>query len=180
MLAAEDFLKLCEEGYNRIALSRVIPADLDTPLSIYLKACAEDSNGTFLFESMQGGEQWGRYSIVGLPCRQRLEINANTVSRYTDDQLTEQFEVADPLQWLEEFQSADMLFLICDELCVIDNVAGTVTIMILADTSDGGDALLAYNKAQTRLQEVHAQLLSPLVLPMQAGESNSSAEAREG
>ena len=223
MLAAEDFLKLCEEGYNRIALSRVIPADLDTPLSIYLKACAEDSNGTFLFESMQGGEQWGRYSIVGLPCRQRLEINANTVSRYTDDQLTEQFEVADPLQWLEEFQSdirtpdvaglprlsgglvgyfsydtvryieprlgankapdpirtPDMLFLICDELCVIDNVAGTVTIMILADTSDGGDALLAYNKAQTRLQEVHAQLLSPLVLPMQAGESNSSDEVRE-
>jgi len=64
MLAAEEFLKLCEKGYNRIALSRVIPADLDTPLSIYLKACTENSRGTFLFESMQGGEQWGRYSIV--------------------------------------------------------------------------------------------------------------------
>ena len=50
--------------YNRIPLVREVFADLDTPLSIYLKLA--DEPYTYLFESVQGGEKWGRYSMIGM------------------------------------------------------------------------------------------------------------------
>ena len=52
--------------YNRIPLVREVFADLDTPLSAYLKLA--DEPYTYLFESVQGGEKWGRYSIIGMAC----------------------------------------------------------------------------------------------------------------
>jgi hypothetical protein len=61
------FNRLAAEGYNRIPVTLETFADLDTPLSIYLKL----ANGpyTYLLESVQGGERFGRYSIIGLPAR---------------------------------------------------------------------------------------------------------------
>ena len=58
------FNRLAAEGYNRIPVTLETFADLDTPLSIYLKL----ANGpyTYLLESVQGGERFGRYSIIGL------------------------------------------------------------------------------------------------------------------
>ena len=44
-------------------------SDLDTPLSVYLKLA--DAPYAYLFESVEGGENWGRYSIIGLPCATR-------------------------------------------------------------------------------------------------------------
>ena len=64
---AQRFEQLAREGYNRIPVWRSIAADLDTPLSVYLKLV--DGPNAFLLESVQGGENWGRYSIIGLPCR---------------------------------------------------------------------------------------------------------------
>jgi anthranilate synthase component 1 len=63
---AEQFSALAAQGYNRIPLVRQVLADLETPLSTYLKL----GRGlhTYFFESVQGGEKWGRYSIIGLPC----------------------------------------------------------------------------------------------------------------
>ncbi|QKK01878.1 MAG: anthranilate synthase component I [Pseudomonadota bacterium] len=61
------FEQLAREGYNRIPVWRSIAADLDTPLSVYLKLA--DGPNAFLLESVEGGENWGRYSIIGLPCR---------------------------------------------------------------------------------------------------------------
>ncbi|HEB87053.1 MAG TPA: anthranilate synthase component I, partial [Gammaproteobacteria bacterium] len=63
----QEFNQLKQQGYNRIPVMREALADLDTPLSTYLKL----ANGpySYLFESVQGGEKWGRYSIIGLPCR---------------------------------------------------------------------------------------------------------------
>ena len=59
-----------KRDYNRIPLVREVLADLDTPLSTYLKLA--DEPYTYLFESVQGGEIWGRYSIIGLACDTRL------------------------------------------------------------------------------------------------------------
>ena len=50
---------------QRVPLVREVLADLDTPLSTYLKLA--DGPYSYLFESVQGGERWGRYSIIGLP-----------------------------------------------------------------------------------------------------------------
>src|SRR5690606_38984468 len=55
------------EGCTRIPLVREVPSALDTPLSVYLKLA--DGPHSFLFESVEGGANWGRHSIIGLPAR---------------------------------------------------------------------------------------------------------------
>jgi len=97
----QEFRQLKEQGYNRIPLMREALADLDTPLSTYLKL----ANGpySYLFESVQGGEKWGRYSIIGLPCRKRVSIDGHTVRVLENDVEVETQVVADPLAWLEDF-----------------------------------------------------------------------------
>ena len=70
----EQFDTFATEGYNRIPLVREVLADLDTPLSTYLKLA--DGPYSYLFESVQGGEKWGRYSIIGLPARTVIRVHA--------------------------------------------------------------------------------------------------------
>lgn len=75
MLSQNQFNQYAERGYNRIPLVREVLADLETPLSTYLKLA--DRPYSYLLESVQGGEKWGRYSIIGLPCRRRIEVRNN-------------------------------------------------------------------------------------------------------
>ncbi len=97
----QEFNQLKQQGYNRIPLMREALADLDTPLSIYLKL----ANGpySYLFESVHGGEKWGRYSIIGLPCRKRVSIDGHHVRVFEDEREIETEDAADPLAWLEDF-----------------------------------------------------------------------------
>lgn len=64
-----EFKSLAAQGYNRIPLIAESIADLDTPLSLYLKLAHAEKAGanTFLLESVVGGERFGRYSFIGLP-----------------------------------------------------------------------------------------------------------------
>jgi anthranilate synthase component 1 len=97
----DDYLA---QGYQRIPLVREVLADLDTPLSTYLKL----ANGpySYLFESVQGGEKWGRYSIIGLPARTIIKINGNEVEVSTDYKVISTESVDDPLEWIEHYQAA--------------------------------------------------------------------------
>ena len=74
MLGEPDFLAHAEQGYNRVALMTTVFADLDTPLSLYLKLAQVEDGGrySFLLESVVGGERFGRYSFIGLPAPTRL------------------------------------------------------------------------------------------------------------
>jgi len=96
-----QFQAYAAQGYNRVPLVREVLADLDTPLSTYLKL----ANGpySYLFESVQGGEKWGRYSIIGLPCQTVLRVYGHQVRLYQDDQIIEEQQVKDPLAWIESF-----------------------------------------------------------------------------
>ncbi len=94
---------LLEQGYNRIPIMCEVLADLDTPLSTYLKL-AENGPYSYLFESVHGGEKWGRYSIIGLPCHTVVKVTGFSIRVETDGELIEQHEVADPLIWIEDFQ----------------------------------------------------------------------------
>ncbi len=76
-MTPERFQALAAEGYNRIPVSCEVLADLDTPLSVYLKLV--DGPFGYLFESVQGGEKWGRYSIIGLPCRTLLKVHGHQI-----------------------------------------------------------------------------------------------------
>ncbi|XSG86298.1 MAG: anthranilate synthase component I [Methylohalobius sp. ZOD2] len=83
-MTPQRFQELAAEGYNRIPVTREVLADLDTPLSAYLKLASRPY--TYLFESVLGGEQWGRYSIIGLPARKVIRIEGDKIQvwRYPD------------------------------------------------------------------------------------------------
>ena len=96
-MTPEKFAELAGQDFNRIPVTREVLADFETPLSVYLKL-AHGPN-SYLFESMQGGEKWGRYSLIGLQTStvlrvygQRLEIIRDgkpMVDRLTDDPMAE-------------------------------------------------------------------------------------------
>lgn len=102
-MSAETFLKIKQQGFNRIPLVREVLADLDTPLSTYLKLA--HAPYSYLFESVQGGEKWGRYSIIGLPCKKIIKISGLEISQYENDQLISTQTVDDPLQWIDHYQA---------------------------------------------------------------------------
>ena len=87
---------------KRIPLVREVLADLDTPLSTYLKLV--DAPYSYLFESVQGGEKWGRYSIIGLPCRQVIRISGDTIEQLENGRVVASEQCDDPLGWIEAFQ----------------------------------------------------------------------------
>ncbi len=87
--------------YNRIALTRELPGDLDTPVGAYLKLA--DQPYSFLLESVQGGERWGRYSFIGLPSREVLRIRGRAVELRRDGEIVEQLETADPIGWVRGY-----------------------------------------------------------------------------
>ncbi|MGD8429202.1 MAG: anthranilate synthase component I [Ectothiorhodospiraceae bacterium] len=97
----QEFYSLGEAGYNRVPLVREVLADLDTPLSTYLKLANRPY--TYLFESVQGGEKWGRYSIIGLPCRTQIRVSGHQVEILTDGETVSREEVDDPLAWIEAY-----------------------------------------------------------------------------
>ncbi len=101
-MTPEQFEQLASEGYNRIPVTREVLADLDTPLSTYLKLASGPYS--YLFESVQGGEKWGRYSIIGVPCRTVVRVYGQRVEVRTEGELVEEVHSDDPLQWIEDFQ----------------------------------------------------------------------------
>lgn len=96
------FKQLALEGYNRIPVYREVLADLETPLSSYLKLARGPYS--YLFESVQGGEKWGRYSFIGLPCRTVLKVSGHQVTVERDGAVIESTQQSDPLAAIEQFQ----------------------------------------------------------------------------
>lgn len=96
----EQFEQL-KSSYNRVPLVKEVFADLDTPLSVYLKLA--NNPYSYLFESVQGGEKWGRYSIIGLGCHTHLKVYDHEVTLRTYDQIIDQQRVDDPLQYIEDY-----------------------------------------------------------------------------
>jgi len=101
-MTPEQFNQYAQQGYNRIPISREVLADLDTPLSAYLKLA--DGAYSYLFESVHGGEQWGRYSIIGLPCKTVVKISGQEITLEKDGEILESINHAQPLVWIEEFR----------------------------------------------------------------------------
>tara|TARA_R110001592_G_scaffold362471_1_gene676365 strand:+ start:5608 stop:7095 length:1488 start_codon:yes stop_codon:yes gene_type:complete len=102
-MTPELFSTLAAQGYNRIPVTREVLADLDTPLSTYLKLA--DGKYSYLLESVHGGEKWGRYSIIGLPCQQVLKISGKHAQLELDNEVIEEHDLDDPLAFVEEFQA---------------------------------------------------------------------------
>ncbi len=84
---------------TRPLFSRELPGDLETPVSAYIKL--GNRPYSYLLESMQGGERWGRYSFIGLPCRELIRVFGQRVLCTLDDVITDDLIVADPIAWLK-------------------------------------------------------------------------------
>lgn len=199
----QEFNRLAEQGYNRIPVSLETFADLDTPLSIYLKLANQPH--TFLLESVQGGERFGRYSFIGLAADSRIEVRGNRVQALSGNRVAEQREYTNPMSYISEFMARfkvpempglprftgglvgafgydtvryvepkladtekpdpldlpDILLMLSEELAIVDNLAGKLTLVVYADPAYPG----AWKQARARLKTLLAKLREPATIP---------------
>ena len=102
MITLQQYHQQAAEGYNRIPLVQEVLADLDTPLSLYLKLANQPYS--YLLESVVGGERFGRYSFIGLPCSTYLKANGNHLDVYENHQIIESHD-GNPLHFIEAFHA---------------------------------------------------------------------------
>jgi anthranilate synthase component 1 len=202
-----EFNALAGQGYNRIPLVCETFADLDTPLSLYLKLANRPYS--YLLESVQGGERFGRYSFIGLPADTRITVRSRKVTlthqgAETDHNETTH-EVENPLDFIREYQTRfkvaqlenlprfcgglagyfgyetiryieprlskvhkpdvigtpDILLMLTEQLAVVDNLTGKLTLIVYANPEQAD----AYALAKQRLQELTARLRQPVDIP---------------
>ena len=103
MITELEFKSLAAQGYNRIPLIAEAFADLETPLSLYLKLAAGAPH-SFLLESVVGGERFGRYSFIGLPARTRVQARGFRTEVVTDAEVVEVHE-GNPLDFVAAYQA---------------------------------------------------------------------------
>jgi anthranilate synthase component I len=99
-----QFKQLAAAGHTRIPVVREVLSDLDTPLSVYLKLA--DGPNTYLLESVEGGETWGRHSIIGLPCSRSYEFRGHRLIEREFGEVVAEREVVDPLAEVERLRAA--------------------------------------------------------------------------
>ncbi|MFO1453515.1 MAG: anthranilate synthase component I [Lysobacterales bacterium] len=104
MITHAQFQQYTADGFTLVPIVREVLSDLDTPLSVYLKLA--DGPHTYLFESVEGGERFGRYSIIGLPARTVYEFRGHTLAVREHGDVVETREVADPLAEVERLRAA--------------------------------------------------------------------------
>ena len=101
LISAEQFQSFADQGYNHIPVVKEVLADMETPLSAYLKL----ANGpyTCLLESVVGGETWGRYSIIGLPSDTILTVHNSFVKVRQKGEIILESTTDDPFAAIEKF-----------------------------------------------------------------------------
>jgi len=89
------------DGCNHIPVYKAVAIDTDTALGLYLKLA--NNSYSYLFESVQGGEKWGRYSMIGLHAQTVIKVFGHVVRIEQEGELLESTEVKDPLAWVEQY-----------------------------------------------------------------------------
>ena len=203
MITRDEYRRLARQGYTHIPLVHEVPADLDTPVGVYMKLANHPYS--YLLESVSGGEHWGRYSIIGLDCRRHIRVCGRSVAVHRDGRIDEQHDTDDPLAWIERYAAAfrvpqieaaprfigglvgyfgyetvhyieprlagsanpdelgtpDILLLVSEQVAVFDNLRGTLSLIVLADTSQDD----AWQRARERLAQLEQRLREPLPPP---------------
>ena len=98
-LSFQQYQSYCE-SHHKVPLALEVLADTETPLSAYLKL-ANDSY-SFLFESIEGGEKWGRYSIIGLQCTEYIVVRDNQVKHQQAGKIIFEGDVDNPLDYIDD------------------------------------------------------------------------------
>lgn len=98
-LTLEDLQAFARQGYTRVPLLRELLADMETPLSAYRKLVKAPY--TYLFESAEGGERWGRYSMIGTAAEEVIRVTGKQIEVLGAEPAC--FEVDDPIAWIEAY-----------------------------------------------------------------------------
>ena len=214
-----EFRALAAQGYNRIPLVLETFADLDTPLSLYVKLANEPY--TYLLESVVGGERFGRYSFIGLPARIRIRARGTAIEVDDAGTIVERHE-GDPLAFvrafLRRYRAApaaglprfcgglagmfgydtvrhierslagsappaapalsgipDILLLLTEELVVVDNLAGKISLIVYADPGDPDALRQGDGKARRRCA---ASCATPVAIPFQTAAPTTTRDQR--
>jgi anthranilate synthase component 1 len=220
MITEAEFRALAARGHNRIPLVETSFADLDTPLSLYLKLAG--TRDTYLLESVVGGERFGRYSFIGLPARTRIEARGRAIEVIEQGRVVERHE-GDPLAFVRDFLRRfrvaplpglprfcgglagmfgydvvrhiepklahavrpstqglagvpDMLLVLTDELAVVDNLAGRISLIVHADPSEPE----AYARGLARLDALRRKLRVPVAIPLQLAGTRTEGASEFG
>ncbi len=102
-MTQQEFDALASQGYNRIPLVAETFSDLDTPLSLYLKLANQPFS--YLLESVQGGERFGRYSFIGLPATTRIVARGRNVEVKCGEETIESVADVNPLDFVQSYQA---------------------------------------------------------------------------
>src|ERR1700761_8964971 len=102
VISRDEFDALVAQGHTRIPLVREVFSDLDTPLSVYMKLA--DGPYTFLFESVEGGATWGRYSMIGLPASRVYRLRGHELEVEDAGEIVERRHLDDPLAEIEKLR----------------------------------------------------------------------------
>ena len=198
-----EFNRLADAGYNRVPVTLETFADLDTPLSIYLKLA--NAPYSYLLESVQGGERFGRYSFIGLAATTRIAVYGSSVLLLSGNRVAERRDHTNPMAFISEFMARfkvpdlpglprfagglvgafgydtvryleprlaatkkpdalslpDILLLLSEEIAVVDNLSGKLTLVVYAEPGFPG----AWKQAQARLKELLVKLRQPVEIP---------------
>jgi anthranilate synthase component 1 len=215
-----EFQALAARGYNRVPLVLESFADLDTPLSLYLKLA--NAPYSFLLESVVGGERFGRYSFIGLPAMTRLRARGHAIEVERGGIVSERHQ-GDPLDFIAAFQRRyraapiaglprfcgglagyfaydvvryiesrlavsappstaalagipDILLLLTEELAVVDNLQGKISLIVYADPAQPD----AYRAAHERLHALRMKLRAPVDIPFQLASQRTEAASEFG
>jgi len=102
-MTEKEFIDYINQGYNLIPLTLSISnKDID-PIDVY--ELLSDKPKSYLFESLEGDKDWSRYTIIGLPSDEYIELNGNVINHYKSNKKITTIESDDPITWIEKFQS---------------------------------------------------------------------------
>jgi anthranilate synthase component 1 len=217
-MTESEFNRLAAEGYNRIPVTLQTFADFDTPLSIYLKLAGGPYS--YLLESVQGGERFGRYSFIGIASTTRIAVVDSSIMLLTGNRVAERRDHTNPMSFVSEFMARfkvpdlpglprftgglvgyfgydtvraiepkladtkkpdpigtpDILLLLSEEIAIVDNLSGKLTLVVFAEPGFPG----AWKRAQTRLKELLTKLRKPLAVPEDTVGASAPAESEFG
>ncbi len=201
-MTESEFNRLAAAGYNRVPVVLETFADLDTPLSIYLKLANQPYS--YLLESVVGGERFGRYSFIGLAAGTRIEVRDHCCTEIRDGRETLREQADDPLAFVEkylqrfkvatdprlprfcgglvgyfgydtvryiekrlahsdkrdELGTPDILLLVSEEIAIVDNLSGKLSLVVYAEPGKPG----AWAAARARLAALLEKLRAPVTL----------------
>ena len=102
MITKEEYNNFKDANFTVLPISRTVSAPGDTPLSLYSKI--SDQKNNFLLESVEGGERWAQYSIIGFGCLDTIKVSGNTVETLING-VSNKCKVENPLLAIQEITS---------------------------------------------------------------------------